>query len=96
MHEATHVVVVDDHNDIRDLVREYLEHQGYKVSVAEGGATLRRILARQTVDLIILDVMMPGEDGISLCREVRASGDVPIIFLTTMAEDTAWRGRLPG
>ncbi|CDG50989.1 MULTISPECIES: response regulator [Halomonadaceae] len=88
MHEATHVVVVDDHNDIRDLVREYLEHQGYKVSVAEGGATLRRILARQTVDLIILDVMMPGEDGISLCREVRASGDVPIIFLTAMAEDT--------
>ena len=96
MHEATHVVVVDDHNDIRDLVREYLEHQGYKVSVAEGGATLRRILARQTVDLIILDVMMPGEDGISLCREVRASGDVPIIFLTAMAEDTDWRGRLPG
>lgn len=88
MQDATHVVVVDDHNDIRDLVREYLEHQGYKVSVAEGGATLRRILARQTVDLIILDVMMPGEDGISLCREVRASGDIPIIFLTAMAEDT--------
>jgi len=88
MHEATHVVVVDDNNDIRDLVREYLEQQGYKISVAEGGAALRRILERQSVDLIILDVMMPGEDGITLCREIRASGDIPIIFLTAMAEDT--------
>ncbi|GGB27648.1 DNA-binding response regulator [Tistrella bauzanensis] len=88
MQDATHVVVVDDHNDIRDLVRQYLERQGYKVSVAEGGPALRRVLERQSVDLIILDVMMPGEDGISLCRQVRASGDVPIIFLTAMAEDT--------
>ncbi|MCC5810990.1 MAG: response regulator [Ectothiorhodospiraceae bacterium] len=88
MQDATHVVVVDDHKDIRDLVRKYLEQQGYKVSVAEGGPTLRRILERQTVDLIILDVMMPGEDGISLCRQVRASGDIPIIFLTAVAEDT--------
>ncbi|MDZ5699472.1 response regulator [Chelativorans sp. M5D2P16] len=88
MQDATHVVVVDDHTDIRDLVRQYLEQQGYKVSVAEGGSSLRRILERQTVDLIILDIMMPGEDGISLCRRIRASEDIPIIFLTAMAEDT--------
>ncbi|MFC6487084.1 response regulator [Nitratireductor sp. GCM10026969] len=88
MEDATHVVVVDDHTDIRDLVRQYLEQQGYKVSVAEGGSSLRRILERQTVDLIILDIMMPGEDGISLCRRIRASEDIPIIFLTAMAEDT--------
>lgn len=87
MQNATHVVVVDDNNDIRDLVREYLEQQGYKVSAAESGVALRRVLERQTVDLIILDVMMPGEDGISLCKEIRASGDLPIIFLTAMAED---------
>jgi two-component system, OmpR family, response regulator len=88
MQDAAHVVVVDDHNDIRDLVRQYLEQQGYKVSVAEGGSTLKRILERQAVDLIVLDIMMPGEDGISLCRQVRGAGDVPIIFLTAMAEDT--------
>ncbi|MCE8039580.1 MULTISPECIES: response regulator [unclassified Halomonas] len=87
MQDATHVVVVDDHDDIRDLVREYLEHHGYKVSVAESGAALRQILERKTVDLIILDVMMPGEDGISLCKEIRATEDTPIIFLTAMAED---------
>ncbi|MGY6564642.1 MAG: response regulator [Halomonadaceae bacterium] len=87
MQDATHVVVVDDHDDIRDLVREYLEHHGYKVSVAESGVALRQILERTTVDLIILDVMMPGEDGISLCKEIRASEDTPIIFLTAMAED---------
>lgn len=88
MQDATHVVVVDDHTDIRELVRQYLEQQGYKVSEAEGGSSLRRILERQTVDLIILDIMMPGEDGISLCRRIRASEDIPIIFLTAMAEDT--------
>ncbi len=87
MQDATHVVVVDDHDDIRDLVREYLEHHGYKVSVAESGAALRQILERKNVDLIILDVMMPGEDGISLCKEIRASEDIPIIFLTAMADD---------
>ncbi|OUE38785.1 DNA-binding response regulator [Billgrantia desiderata SP1] len=87
MQDTTHVVVVDDHDDIRDLVREYLEHHGYKVSVAESGAALRQILERKNVDLIILDVMMPGEDGISLCKEIRASEDIPIIFLTAMADD---------
>ncbi|TVU90869.1 response regulator [Vreelandella titanicae] len=87
MQNTTHVVVVDDHNDIRDLVREYLEQQGYKVSVAESGVALRHLLERHNVDLIILDVMMPGEDGISLCKEIRTSSNTPIIFLTAMAED---------
>lgn len=88
MHDFAHVVVVDDHSDIRDLVRQYLEQQGYKVSVAESGSVLRRVLEHDTVDLIILDIMMPGEDGLSVCRQVRATLDVPIIFLTAMAEDT--------
>ena len=88
MHDLAHVVVVDDHSDIRDLVRQYLEQQGYKVSVAESGSVLRRVLEHHTVDLIILDIMMPGEDGLSVCRQVRATLDIPIIFLTAMAEDT--------
>jgi two-component system OmpR family response regulator len=88
MQDAAHIVVVDDHGDIRDLVRQYLEQQGYKVSSAEGGNALRRLMERHTVDLIVLDVMMPGEDGLSVCRHVRASTNIPIIFLTAMADDT--------
>lgn len=88
MPDTAHVVVVDDHGDIRDLVRRYLEQQNFKVSVADSGANLRRLLERQTVDLIILDIMMPGEDGISVCRHLRTTSDIPIIFLTAMSEDT--------
>jgi two-component system, OmpR family, response regulator len=88
MQDAAHVVVVDDHGDIRDLVRQYLEQQGYRVSVAESGQALRRLLERHVVDLIVLDIMMPGEDGLAVCRQVRATSNIPIIFLTAMAEDT--------
>ena len=88
MSDAAHIVVVDDHGDIRDLVQQYLEQQGYKVSAVEGGAALRRLLDKQAVDLIVLDVMMPGEDGLSVCRNLRTSTGIPIIFLTAMADDT--------
>jgi two-component system, OmpR family, response regulator len=88
MNEATHVVVVDDHNDIRELVRQYLEQHEYKVTAAESGAALRLILEREAVNLIVLDIMMPGENGISLCKQVRASANIPIIFLTAMSEET--------
>jgi two-component system OmpR family response regulator len=87
MQKAAHIAVVDDHSDIRDLVGQYLEQQGYKVSVADSGPALRRILERGAVDLIVLDVMMPGEDGLSVCRHLRATTDLPIIFLTAMSED---------
>lgn len=88
MQKAAHIAVVDDHSDIRDLVGQYLEQQGYKVSLADSGLALRRILERGAVDLIVLDVMMPGEDGLSVCRHLRATTDTPIIFLTAMSEDT--------
>lgn len=88
MDDAAHIVVVDDHGDIRDLVQQYLEQQGYKVTAVESGAALRRLLERQIADLIVLDVMMPGEDGLSVCRQLRASAGIPIIFLTAMADET--------
>ncbi|MBB3290452.1 MULTISPECIES: response regulator [Rhizobium] len=88
MDAAAHIVVVDDHGDIRDLVQQYLEQQGYKVTAVESGAALRRLLEKQTADLIVLDVMMPGEDGLSVCRQLRASAGIPVIFLTAMADDT--------
>jgi two-component system, OmpR family, response regulator len=88
MADAAHVVVVDDHGDIRDLVRQYLEQHSYRVSVAADGASLKRVLERDAADLVILDVMMPGEDGLSLCRQLRAAAQTPIIFLTAMSDDT--------
>lgn len=88
MEPVPHIAVVDDHRDIRDLVGKYLAQHGYRISVAENAASLRRLLERNALDLIILDVMMPGEDGLSLCRHVRGSTEVPIIFLTAVAEDT--------
>jgi two-component system OmpR family response regulator len=85
--EIAHIAVVDDHRDIRDLVGRYLTQQGYRISLAENGGALRDLLETGALDLIVLDVMMPGEDGLSLCRHVRASTQIPIIFLTAMAED---------
>jgi len=87
MTEIPHIAIVDDHKDIRDLVGKYLDQQGFRVSVAESGASLRRIMERSAIDLIVLDIMMPGEDGLTLCRHVRETTQTPIIFLTAMAED---------
>ncbi|WP_271897856.1 response regulator [Candidatus Phyllobacterium onerii] len=88
MESVPHIAVVDDHRDIRDLVGKYLTQQGYRISVAESGSALRRLLERNALDLIILDIMMPGEDGLSVCRHLRRSTELPIIFLTAMADDT--------
>lgn len=88
MSSEPHIVVVDDHRDIRDLVAAYLSQHGFRVSVAESGAALRKVLERGAADLLILDIMMPGEDGLSVCRQIRSTGDLPIIFLTAMADDT--------
>lgn len=87
MKETPHIAVVDDHRDIRDLVGKYLSKQGYRVSLAESGTALKRIIEHSAIDLIVLDVMMPGEDGLSVCREIRATSQIPIIFLTAMAEE---------
>jgi len=83
-----HIVVVDDHQDIRDLVGTYLSQHDFRVSLAESGEHLRRIVDREPVNLIILDIMMPGEDGLAVCRSLRARNEVPVIFLTAMADDT--------
>lgn len=88
MDPAPHIAVVDDHRDIRDLVGKYLTRHGYRVSIAENAAALRRLLDRSAFDLIVLDIMMPGEDGLSLCRHVRSTSDVPIILLTAMVDET--------
>ena len=82
------IMVVDDDTRIRDLLRRYLTQEGFDVLLAEDGKALTRIMVRETADLIVLDLMMPGEDGLSICRRLRASGDItPIIMLTAKGED---------
>ncbi len=82
------ILVVDDDARIRDLLRRYLAQEGFEVFQAEDGKAMNRILLRETVDLIVLDLMMPGEDGLSICRRLRAANDrTPIIMLTAKGED---------
>jgi two-component system, OmpR family, phosphate regulon response regulator OmpR len=82
------ILVVDDDSRIRDLLRRYLMQEGFEVMLAEDGKALSRIMLRDTADLIVLDLMMPGEDGLSICRRLRAANDrTPIIMLTAKGED---------
>ncbi len=83
-----HILVVDDHREIRDLLAKYLAKHGLRVSVADGGAAMKRLLKTSAVDLVVLDIMMPGDDGLVLCRHLRETTDLPVILLTAMAEDT--------
>lgn len=88
MTEEPHILVVDDHRDIRDALAKYLARNGYRVSQADGAAAARRVLRDAAVDLVVLDIMMPGEDGLSLTRDLRAQGQLPIILLTAVSEET--------
>ena len=82
------IVVVDDDARIRDLLRRYLTQEGFEVLLAEDAKALNRVLTRETIDMIILDLMLPGEDGLSICRRLRAANDAtPIIMLTAKVED---------
>lgn len=85
--QQTHILVVDDHQDIRDLLGEYLQQHNYKVSLAADGVAMRALLDDTDFDLVVLDLMMPGEDGLSLCRYVREMDGPPVIMLTAMNED---------
>lgn len=81
------ILVVDDDADLRSLLREYLADQGYHVIEAAEGNELWTRLENSTVDLIILDLMLPGEDGLSLCRTIRARQTTPILMLTARGDE---------
>ena len=87
MEASPHVLVVDDRRDIRESLARYLERRDVRVTVADGAAAARRALRTAAVDLVVLDVMMPGEDGLGLCRHLRETTRIPVILLTAMAED---------
>lgn len=88
MPHVPHIMVVDDHQQIRDSVSRFLEKNGLRVTSAKDAHDMDIKLAAGNFDLIVLDVMMPGEDGLSVCKRMASSSDIPIILLTALSEDT--------
>src|SRR5262245_52746266 len=81
------ILVVEDDRDIRSLLADFLKREGFTVEVAEDGAAADRVLARIAPDLIVLDLMLPGEDGLSICRRLRVRTSTPILMLTAKNDD---------
>ncbi|HVZ14827.1 MAG TPA: response regulator [Stellaceae bacterium] len=88
MNDRPHLLVVDDDREIRDLVSRLLQKHGYKVETARDAQAMEAILAVSRIDLLILDIMLPGKSGLDICRELRARSSVPILMLTAVGEET--------
>ncbi len=88
MANADHILIVDDDAETRILLQVYLEKQGFRVATAADGRGLRKALETTHPDLIVLDLMLPGEDGLQLCRDLRARSNLPVIMLTARGEET--------
>src|SRR3974390_1439201 len=87
MQGPPHILIVDDHREIRDLVSRALVKEGFRVSTAADGRAMRKTMADARIDLVLLDLMLPGEDGLSLCRSLRTESDIPIIMLTAKGDE---------
>ena len=87
MQDSPHILVVDDHRDIRDALARYLEKNGMRVTAAADARAMDAAMKTGNFDLLVLDVMMPGEDGLSVCRRLRADGALPILLLTALGEE---------
>ncbi len=85
--DTRQVLVVDDDAGLRELLQQYLTAQGFKVTTVPDGVGMDAYLASNAVDIVILDLMLPGEDGLSLARKLREQGDLPIIMLSARGED---------
>jgi two-component system OmpR family response regulator len=88
MEEEPHLLIVDDHREIRDLVSRFMSTHGFRVTTARDGKEMRKIMESSAIDLVVLDLMLPGDDGLILCRELRAKSNIPIVMLTAMGEET--------
>lgn len=86
MAEQAHILVVDDDPRVRKMLTSYLSDEGFRVSVAENGSCMRRCLEREKVDLVLLDLMLPQEDGLELAREIRTRPGIGIIMVTGRAD----------
>jgi two-component system OmpR family response regulator len=88
MESSDHILVVDDDAEIRGLLGEYLRKNGYQATIAGDGKAMWAALSRGKIDLVVLDLMLPGEDGLTLCRKLRAESEMPVIMLTARGEET--------
>ncbi len=85
---AAHILIVDDDREIRDLLARLLTRRGFRISTARDRGEMRRALETARIDLVVLDIMLPGEDGLAICRELRATSAIPIIMLTARGDPT--------
>ncbi|MGE5385613.1 MAG: response regulator, partial [Betaproteobacteria bacterium] len=88
MDTPDHILIVDDDTEIRSLLADYLGKNGLRASTAADGKAMWRALDGSHFDLIVLDLMLPGEDGLTLCRNLRAKSEIPVIMLTARGEET--------
>ena len=88
MHDVDSILVVDDDPEIVSLLTAYLNKNGYRGIGASGGREMRLALESHRIDLVVLDLMMPGEDGLELCRDIRSRSNLPVVMLTARAEET--------
>lgn len=86
--DTTHILIVDDDHEIRELLSLYLTKHGFRATAVRDGKEMRRALADWHIDMVILDLMLPGESGLSLCRDLRARSQIPVIMLTILGEET--------
>ncbi len=84
---SPHILIVEDARDIREPLARYLREHGYRATTAADAANARKLMRGAAIDLVVLDIMMPGEDGLSLCRSIRESSQVPVILLTARGEE---------
>ena len=87
MTQIDHILIVDDDPEIRELLTTYLTKGGYRVSGARDGRQMWREFERSHINLVVLDIMLPGDDGLTLCRNLRSQSNVPIIMLTARGEE---------
>ena len=90
---SPNILVVEDDRETRTLIAKYLRNNSCNVTTANDGREMARAMADHRVDLLILDVMLPGEDGLSLCRKIRSELQIPIIMLTARGEDVRSNSR---
>ncbi|MGI9361301.1 MAG: response regulator, partial [Parasphingorhabdus sp.] len=83
----THILLVDDEATLREPLAEYLAKQGFRVQQASDASQARSVMNAFNFDIILLDIMMPGEDGLSFCRHVREKTEIPVIFISAKGEE---------
>ncbi|MDD5036256.1 MAG: response regulator [Methylococcaceae bacterium] len=88
MTSSPHILIVDDDRELRQLLTGFLSRHGYRVDAAADGRTMVKLMQAARFDLLVLDLMLPGEDGLTLCRNLRAASNLPVIMLTALAEET--------